>query len=73
MSAQVPGVVAVAFLVEQDQQPALHLPKKQHPTAWFTALRYQCPLGLGHVTWGGGGGGPLKKRLKKNNTKINKN
>ena len=46
MYAQVLRIVVVAFLVvwvEPDQQPVLHLPKQHCPTAWITALRYQCP------------------------------
>ena len=47
MWAQVPHVVAVAFLVvwvEPYQQRVLHFLKQQHLTALITALRHQCPL-----------------------------
>ena len=48
MYAQVPRVVAVAFLVvlvEPDQQPVLHLTKQQRPTAWH-GLDYSTVLAV---------------------------
>ena len=47
MHEQVPHSVVVAILevwVEPVQQPVLHSPIQQHPTASITALLYQCPL-----------------------------
>ena len=47
MCALVPRSVAVTFFVVwlvPDQQPVLHLPKQQCPSAWITALCYLSTL-----------------------------
>ena len=44
MYAQVHRVAAVAFQmiwVEHGQQPVLHFPKRQHPSAWIAVLHYR--------------------------------